>query len=293
MSAGYNKDVANLNASSLFSNIVNDGLIERNKLEPGGRLAHFEGILLTDIFQQERCIINGVDIQIKLFPNTNAFSLLISKKGVNYRIIIHDVYMKMCMVNLNPAVLIAQSEVIQSTPAIYPFTESQIKSYTISKGEYSLSLEDMFQSWIPSELILCMIDSKAYSGDYNSNPFYFKHLNTNYISLTVDGKNVPANPLQPNFDKGSYQQCYNTLFPNHTLKSNTNGITYTEYPQGYTVIVFRISNNESADVVNMKTKGLLRLDIRFAKPLHQSNTLILYGKFPSVIQIDAARNVII
>ena len=292
MSSGYYKDKKSVQSTSLFSHTINDGLVFRNKLTSGGRIASFEGTLIADICQQERCIINGVDIQIKLYPNTNAFNLLTGKEGVNYKIIIHDIYMKMCMVNLNPAALIAQSEVIQSSPAIYPYLESQIKSYNVSRGEYSISLEDMFQSWVPSELIIGMVDSKAYSGDYNSNPFYFKHLNVNYISLTVDGKNIPGNPLQPNFANNSYQQCYNTLFESNNFKSVTNGIQYDEYSHGYTLIVFRISQNESVDLVNLKTKGLLRLDIRFAEALQEANTIIVYGKFPAIMQIDSSRNVL-
>ena len=293
MSSGYYKDVGAVHSSSLFSTKTNDGLIARNKLTSGGRIASFEGAIISDICQQERAIINGVDIQIKLYPNTNAFCLLTGKKGVKYRIIIRDIYIKMCMVNLNPAVLIAQSEVLQSTPALYPYIESQIKSYNVSQGEYSISLEDMFQSWVPSELILCMVESKAYSGDYNSNPMYFKHLNTNYISLTVDGKNIPGNPLQPNFGTKSYHQCYSTLFPNNSFKNTTNGITYVEFSKGYTIIVFRISQRESHELVNLKTKGLVRLDIRFDKPLREANTIIVYGKFPSILQIDSSRNVIL
>ena len=292
MSAGYYKDERNVQSSSLFSSVLNVGLIARNKLTSGGRIASFEGFLMSDICQQERCIINGVDIQIKLYPNTNAFCLLTGKDGIRYKIIIHDVYIKMCMVNLNPAVLVAQSEVIQSTPALYPYIESQLKSYNVPDGSYSISLEDMFQSWVPSELIICMVESKAYSGDYKTNPMYFKHLNVNYISLTVDGKSIPGSALQPNFEKKSYHQCYSTLFSNNKLNNTTNGITYDEYANGYTIIVFRISQRESNELVNLKTKGLVRLDIRFADALTEANTIIVYGKFPSIIQIDSSRNVI-
>ena len=291
--SGYYKDVVSLKSTSLFSNRLNEGLIARNKLTSNGRTASFEGFFIADICQQDRCIINGVDIQFKFYPNTNAFALLTSNTSENFKIKINDIYVKMCMVNLNPAVLVAQSEVLQTKPAIYPYIESQIKSYTVMKGQYSVSIEDMFQSWVPSELIVCFVDSKAYSGDYNSNPFYFKNLNMNYISLSIDGKIIPGNPLQPNFRTDAYQQCYNTLFHNNQLKGSTNGIKYIEYSKGYTIIVFKISDNETPEFVNMKKKGLVRLDIRFASPIEETATLLLYGKFPTVMQIDSVRNVII
>ena len=172
--SGYYKD-DNPASVSIFEEPISSGLINRNLMTTKGRTIELEGDIVGDLCNQDRCIINGVDIHFKLYPNTNAFCLLTGKRNQNYKLKVEDVYFKMCMVNVNPAVLIAQSDIIKSSPALYPYIESKIKAYNIPAGEYSVSLENMFQTWVPSELIMCMVDSKSYSGDYNSNPFNFKH----------------------------------------------------------------------------------------------------------------------
>lgn len=290
-SYGYIKDEIPVNSVSIFDTPANNGLVLRNVITSGGKHAEFEGPICIDICEQDRLIINGVDIQFKFYPNTHSFCLLTPKRNENYKLVIEDVSLNMCLVNMNPAVLVAQSDIIQSSPALYPYNESQIKAFNISSGEYSFTAEDMFQSWLPNELIVCFIDSKAYSGDYSTNPFYFQHKKLDYISLTVDGKNVPGDAYQPNFRDGLYNECYATLLNNQKPKTVSNGITYYEYSQGYTIFVFPISHKDDNEFVNMKKKGLLRLDCRFSSPLLESITVLTYGKFPALMQIDASRNV--
>ena len=38
-----------------------------------------------------------------------------------------------------------------------------------------------------------MVSNAGYSGEYDKNPFDFKHMNLNYLEVTVDGQTITVN----------------------------------------------------------------------------------------------------
>ena len=43
-------------------------------------------------------------------------------------------------------------------------------------GSYGEVLEDIFQGEVPSKLLIGFVDSDAYNGHFNKNPYHFKPL---------------------------------------------------------------------------------------------------------------------
>ena len=52
---------------------------------------------------------------------------------------------------------------------------SDIKTKSIASELYSFSADDAFQGLVPCKLIVGLVSSAAYMGDYHKNPFYFRH----------------------------------------------------------------------------------------------------------------------
>ncbi|CAC5389230.1 unnamed protein product [Mytilus coruscus] len=154
----------------------------------------------------------------------------------------------------------------------------------MSKGQYTHSENNLFQGEIPSQLIVAMVISQAYTGAYNKNGFYFCPFDCNFISLYVDGKSVPAKPLEPNFAENNYVEAYKTVT---TFRSDVS-ISKSDFKAGCTICVLNIDNNID---FNTKRKGDCKLELRFTVPLPESVTLIMYGKFPKILRIDESRNV--
>jgi hypothetical protein len=48
------------------------------------------------------------------------------------------------------------------------------------------------------------VDSDALNGAIGENPFDFKHYKINVVALNVDGRQIPAKPLQPDFENNDY-----------------------------------------------------------------------------------------
>ena len=144
---------------------------------------------------------------------------------------------------------------------------------------------------VPSKLIIGMVSNAGYSGDYSKNPFDFKHMNVNYLEVTVDGQPVPNRALTSNFEKGDFVYFYLSLLNNDYNKKNGIIIKLLEYNKGYTLFLFDIQSFLSGHIMSKGIKGHTRLTRRFSKLLPETINIIIYGSFPETLSIDHSRNV--
>ena len=56
------------------------------------------------------------------------------------------------------------------------------------------------------------MDSDALNGAITKNPFDFKHYKINFVALNMDGRQIPAKPLQPDFENAGYIHSYMGLY---------------------------------------------------------------------------------
>jgi hypothetical protein len=94
---------------------------------------------------------------------------------------IEDIVLEVCKVLVSPAVIVAQSQKLQSKKALYPFTKKHITPINISAGLISFNYDNSFNGMFPSRVAIGFIDSEAVAGSYQLNPFNFKHFNLNQI----------------------------------------------------------------------------------------------------------------
>ncbi|KAK3105644.1 hypothetical protein FSP39_002524 [Pinctada imbricata] len=198
----------------------------------------------------------------------------------DYKVNLKDAYLKICTVKLNPGVLLGHNEAIQKMPACYPFMKSIIKTFSLSPGHYAFNADDLFQGDAPNSLVIGCVASSAFNGSYD-----FYHYNFTFVNFMVDGQTVLTRPLQPDYENENYLEAFQTLFADREKSLN---ISRSSYPKGYCLYV--IKTQEDNDTSTLK-KGHIRLELKFAHALPESVILVLYAKFPSLLQIDQARNV--
>lgn len=270
----------------------NFGLFQRAKMTEDSAFVDLEGPIYMDICQQDRFLINGVQVAIKLWPNRDAFCLMSSEDGMKYKIQIDDVILRCCYLKINPGVLLGHSEALQKQPALYPFKKSDIKCFGIPAGQFHLNVDDVFQGEIPERLMVGLVSSKAYSGHYTLNPYNFEHFNCNFAAFYVDGKSVPSAPLEPNFTTGNYVTAFLSMVGGKIKDNSTFNLSRNDYLKGYCLYMFDINPSyEEENNLPLLRKGHSRLQLKFDSPLPESVTCICYGKFPTILSIDASRNV--
>ena len=83
----------------------NSGLLQRYALTAMGTELVMEGPLYSDIWQQNRAILNNVRVGVKLFPSLDAFRLMANDEEA-YKVIITDATLKVCHVKVHPEVIL-------------------------------------------------------------------------------------------------------------------------------------------------------------------------------------------
>jgi hypothetical protein len=147
--------------------------------------------------------------------------------------------------------------------AMYPYVSTSCKIASLSKGEHSHSESNLFQGDFPSQLIVGLVSSEAFSGNYKKSPFNFQPFDCNFLALYVDGQSYPAKPLQPNFTGKNYVQAYRTW----SAFRNDANVSYAAYGGGYAIYVLNVDDDID---FNTKRRGDCRLEIRFGTPYRKA-----------------------
>ena len=273
--------------------VSNSGAVKRYAMTKLSAPIQLEGNLNVDFMQQRRYLLNGVPLLFRLWQSPESFRLMTAKEGAEYRIEIIDIVLKMAAIDVLPEVLVGHSEALKRAPATYNFAQSDIKTFAVSKGQYSFTADNLFQGSVPSLAYVFLVPSEAFNGSFKRNPFNMVHADASYISFTVDNRDVPSSALTPDYDKGMWTDCFiSMLTASRNYDVNVgNEIQMSHYPQGFTIYGFDIDSMDSLNYLPMPKKGNCRINIQFSKALTESMNLIIYSKYPSCVMINAARGV--
>ena len=96
----------------------NRGHIRRRSCVRKSQPVELYGRLHVDLFMQERFLVNGVDMKLKLSRSKPEFVLM--GDSADYQIKLEQVHLYVRKVTLNPAVLLAHAKALDKTPAKYP-----------------------------------------------------------------------------------------------------------------------------------------------------------------------------
>ena len=124
--------------------------------------------------------------------------------------------------------------------------------------------------------------------------FNFTHHNLSYLSLFVDGRQIPNSPLSPDFKNDLYVRSFHQMFSETGIASRNEGnaITLHEFPKGSCLFVFDLSPSIlDGNQIELVRSGSLRLELKFAEPLSSSLHVLVYGELDSLIEIDKTRTV--
>jgi hypothetical protein len=291
-SEGYDKDSAGyMDEVGLTSG--NMGYVRRTSYTAMSKLCSLEGPLGVDLASQNRLIPNGVALHFKLYPTSDRFRLMCSGSE-RYKVDIVNASLKVFEIDVNPGILIGHAAAFEKSPAIYPFMRSELKTFNIAKGNYDFSEENIFQSAIPSKVIVALVSSAGFNGHYERNPYNFANFNLNYIDFKVDNVSRPGSALKPDFDAENIVSSYLSMFTlrrKHGFEGNY--ISRDDFSRGYAIYGFQLSSKQSDNFTELQRSGRSGIYMTFKRPLPEPVTVIVYGQFPSYMEIDQARNILL
>ena len=98
----------------------NAGLVERRRHIAGSRVVEMMGRLHVDLFMQDRFLINGVTVKIRLVRSKDAFSLMAGGANPDYKVRIVDAVLFVRKAVLSPTVAMAHIRALEKGTAKYP-----------------------------------------------------------------------------------------------------------------------------------------------------------------------------
>ncbi len=273
---------------------VNEGLAARQKHTNQSKVVDMMGKLHTDLFFQDRYLLNGVNVKLRLVRSKDAFAIM-AATGTNVKTKITEASLYVRKAKLSPVVQMAHIKALEKGTAKYPIRRVEIKAFSVPKGNLMANQENLFLGQLPKRLVLGMVDNAAYNGDFTKNPYHFRHNTLNFLALYADGSQIPAKPLQPNFEKNKWVRSYMSLYSGTGMlyQDEGNDIDREEYAKGYTLFAFDLTPDlNDGSHFNLIKQGNLRLELHFAKPLPDTINVVVYAEFDNIIEVDRSRNVI-
>jgi len=265
----------------------NAGLQKRRALITQSREFDMMGRVQSDIFFQEKYPLNQVDMKIKVFRSNDNFC----------KIVVTHASLFVRKVKLSSSVFLSHAKSLETATAKYSIKCVVCKSFQVPANYLDCSHEKLFTGQLPTRIVIGLVDSRAFNGSREHNPFNFRHYNVSEISLYLDGQQqYVLKPLQPNFEEGLYVRTYNTLFAgtNKINRDEGNFITREDYKAGYALYAFDLTADlAESDHFNLVKHGSVRLALRFSEPTPHTVSIIAYAVFDNLLEIDRDRNLLV
>ena len=289
----------------------NQGFAKRHKFIENGIQFVLSGSIFSDIFMNDRLLLNMMDLKVVLNRSPDSFSLMdknTSDTLIEPRVHLTDVVLKIRKVKVDQPVSDGVERMLKQTPALYPIRRVECKILTIPENLPNIRQDNIFSGVIPKSFVFGLVDVDAANGVYGKNPYNFQHFNVTNVSLTANGQEIPFKQLTLTYPKDpagevdaatddelDFDEAYNTLFSG-TGKIYSNAgldITREDYPGGYTLYAFDLTPDmcNSTDYFNTVQRGSLTLALTLKKQKH-AIAIVCYGDFENVIRSDSERNAI-
>ncbi|GFV41635.1 uncharacterized protein F54H12.2 [Trichonephila clavipes] len=250
------------------------------------------GCIHSDLFHQDRLLLNLVDLKIKLIRSKPEVCLQGSE---GFKVVLDHVSLFIRKVRVNPGVILGHAKALEKQAQNTPLTEFCARCIRFLKEACLLFKITYFQAKCQKNFVGC-VDNEAFHGAFSKSPYEFKHFNLNFIGVYVDGQPVPHNPLELDFSKDQYIRAYQTLFVGTDRMGQDRGIFISrkEYKDSNTLFGFNLSPDlcSSGEHLSLIKHSNLRLELKFSKSLEQTVCVIVFAEFENLIEINKSRNIL-
>ncbi|XP_037034262.1 uncharacterized protein F54H12.2-like [Bradysia coprophila] len=274
---------------------ANVGFTARRELTRHNQDVELYGPLHCDLFNVDKYLINGVEMTIKMNRANQLFHIMGTANSVGL-FELKDAVLFVRKVKIAPGTLLAHHKVLNTATAKYPINRVDIRTMTIPQNTQSKTLDNIFLGTLPKRCVLGFVSTEAFNGSLTTNPFNFTSFNYISVGFYLDSVAVPTKPFNCDFATNQYIRAYHSLFEGSNINHSDigNNISRVDYPNGYALLAVDFTPDlcSSATHVSLPKTGSLRIDVRFAAPLAQSITAIVFAEFDGLIEIDQYRNIV-
>jgi len=256
-----------------------------------GKKIFFEIVPHIDFLQCKKYLIPGVEMRIKLIKSNNDFVLMHGQANNTYKVVMKKLQLCTRKVTLDPRVSEAIERGLEKAPAIYPITQSKIKTHLLASGSQTYHLPQVIRGKLPRSFLFVLLESEQMESKPSGNPFLFAPRNVNNINVYINGEPIHPVSLDPDFSTGRYLKEFRWQLDNTGLKNHeTNGITFEEYGKNMCFFPYDLSPDQCNGYYKHGLEtGTVDIQLGFSAVLPKNLTLLLFACYNEQVLIDKNR----
>ncbi|KAJ8021255.1 hypothetical protein HOLleu_38401 [Holothuria leucospilota] len=172
----YYKDTAgSTDNTATTDDGANAGLVSRAKHCMGCADIELLGRIHCDVFHMNRYMMKGVNLKLKLIPNSDAFALMTANGAAGYKIEYKKVALYIRRVTPSPTLLLRQAKILSGgMTAKYPIHRVQMRTKAVQAGSTNVISDHLSLGQLHRRLVLGLAKTVAFNGDCTRNPFNFE-----------------------------------------------------------------------------------------------------------------------
>ncbi|KAK3107769.1 hypothetical protein FSP39_021829 [Pinctada imbricata] len=294
----WEKDVP----GSLDDNDVNSGqntgLFERAKYFAESNLVDMQGPIMHDLFQMDRYLLNQTALTMKFYRSKPEFYLMTNELGPDYMVEIEDMILKICKIQVSPAIIYSHAQILESQNACYPFVRTEVKMLSIPAGQINVTWDQIFQNVRPNRILVGLVKSQSVAGSYQSSPWNFQNFGITQITLSVDGIPVSGNSMKLVFSPSGGQislPVFTALYEvtGRWTQDKDLGIKRNDIAEGNCIFAFELEPTfQDGGYMTLTRQGNVRLDLSFSAALQEAVTVVIYSEHPGYFELTKTRDVV-
>jgi hypothetical protein len=288
------------NDYSLATGSVSLGFKDRYDLSKSSKQVILLGQLVNGLFQQGRWLGPGNELRIVLRKSHPRFCLDSAVDSTEYKV---DIQKAILLVQRKPVTQkvmdIHRSLLEKNETMKYILNEPVVKTVALTPGLAQYPVDNVIIGKIPKVLCLGLVSHDAYNGKLSKSPMNFAHNNLTQVTVTwnnaesIESRTIPLN-FSDSGNTATSDVLEGVLSLQKAVADNLmwNGISKDNYAKGNALVCVELLPN-IPDALSVIRNGLVKVYLQFESNLTEPLTLVVYGLFQNVLEVDKNRNVII
>jgi hypothetical protein len=253
---------------NLYDTTKNSGFKTRVDLASSSKAFDMVGPISNELFTQSRYIPPGCQIQLvftRNLPELCIESATTSKptvSGVPWTFKLDDAYVVVKSYTVHPEILKQHQTLFnRNMRAQFPCNTISVRSFQIGIGSSSFSSELLWNSKMPTYVVIGLTETSGFTGIINRSPLNFEHHNVSSITLKCEQDVLLYKTIEVDFDSNLYQLGYQSLTDCLSDKSTGNHIDRDSYKKGYTYYAFNLLPTPVSSQLQNVRAGAVRVGI--------------------------------
>ncbi|XP_061170868.1 uncharacterized protein F54H12.2-like [Saccostrea echinata] len=277
----------------------NLGLYARSQYFKNGEIVELQGPIYHDVFQTDRYLLNQTSVTVKFFQSKPEFYLMTQKENADYVIEIEDMVLKICKIQLSPAILYTHAHILESANACHPYTRTEVKTLSVPTGQNKVTWDQIYQNARPNRILVALVKSQSVAGGYTLSPWNFLPFDISQINLSVDGIPVSGNTMELNYSSPTTHLDLPILtalyeVTGRWMRDCDLDINREDVAGGYCIFAFELEPTfQYMNCMSLIKQGNVRLDLQFAAGVPEPITVVLYSESMGYFELTKTRDIVL